>query len=330
MVLTIQDIARIAGVSKSTVSRYLNGGSVSKKTHQKLEEIIEQYQYTPSPFAQSLKAKTSNIIGVIIPRLDSSAVALTLKGIDQTAQQLGYQLLIFNTNQTPNQEEVAIQQFAKDKVAGILFMATEVNERYEQLIHQMNVKGVVIGQPYPNVHSVVHHDYKAGRELAKAIVEKGHTNIAYIGVSERDYSVGVLRKKGVLDELKEQGIERVALYESDFSIQKAIKVGLDILNETDSSIVIAASDTMAIGAMKAAYMKGISVPEGLSVAGFGGYDMGQYVHPALSTVQYQYEQAGKTSMETLHRLLQGEECPFIQYIETTVELRDSVSQQKEG
>ena len=93
---TIQDIAKKAGVTKSTVSRYLNGGSVSLETAQKIEKIIKEENYTPSPFARSLKAKSSSMIGVIVPRMDSSATAKTLMGIDEVVEELNYDLLMLD------------------------------------------------------------------------------------------------------------------------------------------------------------------------------------------------------------------------------------------
>ena len=93
---TIQDIAKKAGVTKSTVSRYLNGGSISLETAQKIEKIIKEENYTPSPFARSLKAKFSSMIGVIVPRVDSAATAQTLMGIDEVIEELNYELIMNN------------------------------------------------------------------------------------------------------------------------------------------------------------------------------------------------------------------------------------------
>lgn len=88
----------MAGVAKSTVSRYLNNGSVSEKTKQKLQKIIEETGYVPNQFAQSLKAQRSNMIGVVLPRFDSPSTNQVLKGMDELAYQKGYQLVLTNSN----------------------------------------------------------------------------------------------------------------------------------------------------------------------------------------------------------------------------------------
>ena len=96
---TFTDIAQMAGVAKSTISRYLNGGSVSYETKKKIENIISKAGYTPNSFAQSLKAKKTNIIGIIVPHLDSYATSRTLIGIDEKLKERNYQILVSNSNQ---------------------------------------------------------------------------------------------------------------------------------------------------------------------------------------------------------------------------------------
>ncbi|MFY7869100.1 MAG: LacI family DNA-binding transcriptional regulator, partial [Exiguobacterium sp.] len=92
--VTIKDIAELAGVAKSTVSRYLNGGSVGKATREKLDRVIRDTNYEPNQFAQSLKSKQTKMIGVIVPRLDSYAASRTMMGIDEQLTERGYQMLV--------------------------------------------------------------------------------------------------------------------------------------------------------------------------------------------------------------------------------------------
>src|SRR5699024_3228995 len=108
-----------AGVAKSTVSRYLNNGSISQKTREKIEKIIKETGYTTNTYAQSLKAEKTNMIGVIIPRLNSASTNEVLEGIDATARKAGYQLVITNSNQENARELENIQTLQRQKVAGI-------------------------------------------------------------------------------------------------------------------------------------------------------------------------------------------------------------------
>lgn len=97
--VTINEVAKQAGVAKSTVSRYLNDGHISSHTKKKVEEAIKETGYTPNSFARSLKARKTNMLGVIIPRLNSASTNEVLEGIDLISQKYGYELIIINSNQ---------------------------------------------------------------------------------------------------------------------------------------------------------------------------------------------------------------------------------------
>ena len=127
---TIEDIARLAGVAKSTVSRYLNGGSISESTKKKIERIINETGYAPNSFAQSLKAKKPNIIGTIVPRLDSFATSQILMGIDEQLMEQNYQMLISNTSQVVEREVESVYSLSNQKVAGILLLSTEITNAH--------------------------------------------------------------------------------------------------------------------------------------------------------------------------------------------------------
>ena len=145
---TIIDIAKLAGVAKSTVSRYLNGGSVGEATKKKIQKAIKETGYSPNPFAQSLKAKKTNIIGTIVPRLDSYASSQTLIGIDEQLKKMNYQMLISNTSQNLEREIESIYSFANQKMAGIILLATEITDQHIQAFESVKVPVLLIGQEH--------------------------------------------------------------------------------------------------------------------------------------------------------------------------------------
>ena len=130
----ISDIANLAGVSKSTVSHFLNGGSVSPQTKRKLSRIIEEHDYQPNQFAQSLRAKHTNLIGAIIPRMNSHAVDETVKGIVSVCHQHQYQLLLNYTGLDIRAEIEALETFSRSKVDGIILMATTLTDEHLEVI----------------------------------------------------------------------------------------------------------------------------------------------------------------------------------------------------
>ncbi|WP_379971200.1 LacI family DNA-binding transcriptional regulator [Ectobacillus sp. sgz5001026] len=307
---TISDIASIAGVAKSTVSRFLNGGSVSERTRQKIERAIKETGFVPNPFAQSLKAKVPNIIGTIVPRLDSYAASQTLIGIDEYLRELGYQMFIANTSQSLEREIESIYTLAHQKVAGIILLATQITEEHIEAFQKINIPIMLVGQEYNKVYSVIHDDYGAGYEMGKYVLGHGHRKLAYLGVTEKDIAVGVKRKAGFTQAVQEQAGCEVRYFETSFSMMDSIQIVSSIIHTYSPTVIVCATDNLALGAMKAAYVNELQVPHDLSITGFGGYDVAEMLHPSLTTTKFYYKQAGKRAAERIVKLVNKEEIPL--------------------
>ncbi|MBF0780394.1 MULTISPECIES: LacI family DNA-binding transcriptional regulator [unclassified Granulicatella] len=298
--ITINDIAKRAGVAKSTVSRFLNGGSVSEKTKQKIREIIQETGYEPNVFAQSLKAKRTGLIGVIIPRLESAATNSILKGIDDVAHINNQRVLIVNTNQEEQRELEAIRVLARQKVDCIVLIATVFKEEHRELVKSIETPVIVLGQRVEDIPSVSYDDYQAGRLIAEHVMTLGHKKVAYVGVAAEDYAVGYLRQKGVEDTLVERGVE-LECYQTSFHLKDAYQLGLKILPDLTATYVIAATDNIALGLLKAAYACNKRVPKDFSLSGFGGYESTTAVYPTITTVKFPYEEAGRYVLEKFNQ-----------------------------
>ncbi|MFS0869375.1 LacI family DNA-binding transcriptional regulator [Paenibacillus xylanilyticus] len=321
---TISDIAQLAGVAKSTVSRFLNGGSVSEDTRQKIERIIKQYNYVPNTFAQSLKAKKTSIIGTVVPRLDSFATSQTLIGIDEELRNNQYQMLISNTSQDMQREIDAIYDFARQKVSGIILLAAEVTEAHLKAVEEIGIPVLLVGQQHERLHSLVHNDDQAGYEMGRYVVEKGHRQIVYIGVTEKDQAVGIHRRQGFQRAIAECGECDVTYYETSFKMAEAIVTAESILRDNRPTIIVGATDNIALGVMKTAFSKRIRIPHELSVAGFGGYDITEMIHPALTTVKYHYLQAGQLAASHMIRQVRGESVEKRTVLDVELIPRESV------
>jgi len=330
MVSTISDIAKIAGVAKSTVSRYLNGGSVSEETKKKIQSAIEETDYSPNPFAQSLKAKKTNIIGTVVPRLDSYAASQTLIGIDEQLKKANFQMLISNTSQKIEREIESIYSFAKQKMAGIILLATEITDLHLQAFADVNVPVLLIGQEHKDLHSLIHDDYHAGYKIGEYILEKGHRKIAYLGVTEKDIAVGVKRKKGFQMALEGRKDCEVRYYETEFNIPSAQSAAYKIINEFKPTIVVCATDNIALGVHKVAYVMGLSIPKDLSVTGFGGYEVTEIIHPGLTTAKFFYKEAGKKAAENIIDLINEKQLDQLTISKFEIIERESVDNLLKG
>ena len=144
--LTIVDIAKMAGVGSTTVSRYFNGGNLKKETREKIKKIVEEYNYTPNTFAKALKGTDSKIIGVIVPCLHSYVSSNTLKYIDKNLKENNYETLIMNADFVEEKEPDYIRKLARMNVDGIILLPTTMSKSYESTIKSIDVPVVLLGQ----------------------------------------------------------------------------------------------------------------------------------------------------------------------------------------
>ena len=145
--ITMDDIANMAGVTKSTVSRYFNGGSVRESTRERIQEIIREYNYEPNTFAR-LKAKESNVIGVVLPTLNSKVSSRVVTSIGRYLREQGYETLIKDSDHSVDLELKNIQRLITLKVDGIILSAITITEAHRKLIQGSPVPVVVLAQDY--------------------------------------------------------------------------------------------------------------------------------------------------------------------------------------
>lgn len=320
--LTINDIAKLAGVAKSTVSRYLNNGNVSVDTRNKIKKIIEEYNYEPNMFAQSLKAKKTNFIGIIAPTLHSTVTSRVLMSIDESLKKEGYNSLILNTSLNKEKEVEYLVSLQRLKVDGIILLATEITKDHEDIIKKLNIPILVVGQECRITNSIIDDDYNAGVSIGEYIVNSNHKDILYIGVDESDVAIGVKRKKGVLDELHKVDNIKIDEIISDFSSEKSEKLVYEYLNKNNPTAIICATDKIALGAIRAIHKQGKTVGEDISVTGFGGYDISNC---KLTTIRFKNEVLGKIASSSIIKMINKEEVSNIQIVGFDLEEGESVS-----
>ncbi|CAM3764541.1 LacI family DNA-binding transcriptional regulator [Cytobacillus oceanisediminis] len=312
MNITIKDIAELAGVAKSTVSRYLNGGNVSEKTKEKIRKVIAETNYEPNSFAQSLKAKKTNFIGVIAPTLDSYVTSTVLMAIDEELRKRDYTTLIISTSKHVEREIESLISLSRQKVDGIILIATGVTEKHIETINSIQIPVLIVAQEVDQCNCIINDDYQAGYKMGQYIVGKGHLSVAYIGVTESDIAVGQRRKQGILDGLAEAGVSDIKTYISEFDLHDAAKVTNDMLENFTPTAIICATDTIAFGAMKTISKLGKKVPDDFSLTGFGGYNISEVIHPALTTIRFKNEATGVMAAETIIKMTEGYGVPELQ------------------
>ncbi|MBU5453849.1 LacI family DNA-binding transcriptional regulator [Caproiciproducens sp. MSJ-32] len=322
MKVTIQDIANMVGVSKSTVSRYLNGGYVSDDNKKKIEEAIEKTGFKSNFFAKRLKAKQSGLIGIIIPRIDSFTSGKILKSINKRLEENGYQGIILTSELSKEKEIEHMKKLYQQGVDGIIILAVNITKEHIELSRKLSIPILFTGQKSSLVNYIKIDDYEAGRVLGQYIRDNGHRNIVYLGVTEEDKAVGVERKAGFYDVFKD--IEcNINFVKTGFSFNEAYEASREVMKYKPTA-VIGATDNIVLGFIRYAYENGYRIPDEISVAGFGGYDIGLAVHPTITTVEINYETLGEKTSDLILSYINGEEIDIDRKVPLKLIKRESV------
>lgn len=293
--MNINQIAKLAGVSPAAVSRYLNDGYLSAEKRQAIAKVIEETGYIPSTQAQTLRTKKTKIIGVIIPKIDSDSISQVVAGIGEVLNEKGYKMLLANTDNYDEKELEFINTFKQNIVDGIILLGTVLTPKHKKALKDLTIPYVVLGQQTDISTCVFHDDYTAAFELTDYILDKGHKNIGYIGVTEKDIAVGVNRKKGFLDALKKRNIELASdlIKTGPFNMDNGYENAKALLSQNDKiDTILCATDTIALGAIKYLNENGITIPDGIAVAGFGESKPSSILSPSLTTVHFYYRECG--------------------------------------
>ena len=219
----------------------------------------------------------------------------------------GYLAVFGNVENDEKRELEYMHLMQETRFAGILLMGTVFTPKHIAFFRESRLPIVVCGQNNPNVTCVYHDDKGAAKEITRYMIQKGRRRIAYIGAVERDISVGVNRREGVEEAMREAQLDPEALVRTQvfFAADDGYKGMNEILDGgymPDG--VICATDTLAVGAIKALRERGFKVPDDIGVAGIGGGFAGTIVTPALTTVKLFHRECGERGAKLLLTLIE--------------------------
>ena len=316
--VTINDIALIANVAKSTVSRYLNGGSVSAHTRNKLDGIVKKYNYTPNTFAQSLKQQTNHTIGVIVPRLDSIAQSDMLRGLDEL--NIDDTFLIINVYQDAARELAAIEKLQSQNVSGLIILTANLTEEIRTVLQASKLPTVIQGQDEQGFNRVIMNDIQAGNIVGDYLKKLAPKNVLLLTVDPTlDYAVGHDRFVGIKSALNNIPYKEVI---TDFKLDIAKASAYQAMAAENFDLVIGASDRIVVGAMQSAF----SLHQNPRYIGFGQSYFSETVTPNLTSFEFSFFEAGKALYRLFRKVRDNESLP-IQRVVIAGELtiRDSTS-----
>lgn len=307
--MNISDIARLAGVSKATVSRYLNDGYVSSDKRENIKRIIEETGYKPSSQARTLRKKRTGMIGVIIPKISSESVSRMVEGIGSILKKKGFKLLLADTANNSKEELTYLNALKEYNVDGIILLGTVLSKQHRITIEESEVPVVVLAQQLEGSPCVYYDDFDAAKSLTDLMVKTAR-KIAYIGVSNKDRATGKNRYDGFMTASRENNIDtnRIITKEADYSLEAGYEQAGKILQEVpDVDTIVCATDNIALGAIKRIRELGMNIPQDIQIAGMGDSHMGMMSTPELTSIHYYYKTGGMEAAKLLLNMISGEE-----------------------
>lgn len=306
--MDINEIARLAGVSRATVSRYLNDGYVSQEKRRCIRSVIEETGYVPSQQAKSLRTGKTNLVGVIIPKINSASVSRMVAGITLVLNEAGYRVLLANTDNDAAREVEFLRLFSeRSQVDGVILIATVFTPEHLEAISALPVPLVVLDQMLAGQPCVYQDDYDALRDVARLALRTSR-HPAYIGVFEEDVAVGQMRRRGFLDACAEAGLEVPdrALRVADFTVDSGYEQAEALLEEyPELDGIVCATDSIAYGALTCLRESGRDVPGDVVVTGMDDAEISQIVTPTLTTVHHHYKTSGSEAAKILVGIMTG-------------------------
>lgn len=298
--VTIKDVAKKAGVSVASVSRYINkNGYVRAETGVIIAEAIQELNYVPNEVARSLFQKKSKIIGVLLPDIANPYFPLLAKGIEETLNKSGYMMLLANTSDSEDQLKQYITTFIQNNVNGII---TALPIEPLENISVVGVDRVYEG----SFDKVLPDDYLGGKLIGEEILKTAFKQILII-TGNLSSSGAKKRLKGLTDVLENQ-TENYEIFEtSSYNVSELDKIS-DSFFEKYSYVdtVIASNDYLALKIMQKAQQNGLSIPEDLQIMGYDGIPFSEMVHPKLTTIKQPVYEIGMTAATLMLKLLTDE------------------------
>ncbi|WP_370295991.1 LacI family DNA-binding transcriptional regulator [Rossellomorea marisflavi] len=306
---TIKEVAKMAEVSSATVSRFLNNsGYVGEEARKRILKVIEETGYVPSENAKSLRTKQTKVIGVILPKISTETSSRLVRGLDEVLAKEGYQILLANSGLSAEKEIEHLRLLKSRDVDGIILSATTNGAGLKSEIQRLDIPVVVVGQEVDGTPNVIFDEYQAAKDMVKHLIDHGHERIGFIGVSEEDPAVGVLRKKGYLQAMQEKNlpIEESWIEKGIFDVESGA-VAMERMMEAaiPPTAVFAVTDRLAIGAMNYVKSKGLRIPEDMAFAGIGASELSRYITPSLTTMDYQNKESGRVAAGLILEAIKG-------------------------
>ncbi len=302
---TMKDVARLAGVSTSTVSHVINNNRfVSDGVREKVEQAIRHLNYAPSALARSLKINQTHTIGMLLTTSSNPFYAEVVRGVEESCYQRGYSLILCNTAGDEERMNRSLETLMQKRVDGLLIMCTESHLPSAGILNRYPAIPAVMMDwaPFEGRGDIIQDNALLGGELAtQHLIDSGYTRIACIA-GPQDKTPARMRLEGYRNAMTKSGLEILPGYvvSGDFEFQGGYNGMVELLSlETPPQAVFTSNDAMAVGVYHALYQADIQVPQQMAVMGYDDIELARYLTPPLSTIHQPKDALGELAIDTL-------------------------------
>ncbi len=318
---TLADVARAARVATSTASRALQESSrISESTRLRVRAAAQDLGYRPNRIAQSLRTRSANIVGLVVPDIGAPFYSRVVKGAQSVFEQSGYAALMMNTERRPDREKAAIHTLLEHRVRGVL-VATSGGYTEDPEVPTVYFDNIV---PNRGVGNVTRANGPGMALLVEHLREHGHGRIAYIG-GPPVLTSGIERLAGYRAAVRDLGLvdrdDYTQFSEMDWSPHSGAEAMLRLLAlEEPPTAVVTSGESLALGALSACRTSGLRVPADLALVSFDDPPFGDLLDPPLTALSRNEEEMGRLAASLLLHALQSTEPPAAAEVRLPLEL----------
>lgn len=308
--VTMEDVAQAAGVSRMTVSRALkDGGLVTEKTRSRILKIVEDMNYVPDQMAGSLSTKKSGFIATLVPSMNNVHYSKMVQALTETLELTGLQILLGHTDYSAQREEVLVESLLKRRPEAIALPYDGHSKRTISLLKNAQIPVVQLWEtpPKPLGYTIGFSNKQVSSDMTQELIKLGYKNIAFLCETNDEWTRGAARRAGFREAMENAGLSphrMIRFGTPPMTIKDGYFVGKNLEQYYDDiDCIFCVSDAPAFGVISGLKEKGLKVPDDIGVAGFGDFEISRYSNPTITTVQFDSAELGHITGELITSLI---------------------------
>ncbi|KIU11341.1 pectin utilization transcriptional regulator KdgR [Bacillus subtilis] len=330
---TIKDVAECAGVSKSTVSRYINGkiDAISPGKVKNIKKAIAELNYRPSKMAQGLKIKKSKLIGFVVADITNPFSVAAFRGVEEVCDQYGYSIMVCNTDNSPEKEREMLLKLEAHSVEGLILNATGENKDVLRAFAEQQISTILIDRKLPDLKldTVTTDNRWITKEILQKVYSKGYTDVALFtepisSISPRAERAAVYQEMASVHNVN--GLVR--LHEIDVKDKEQLKAALRSFRKEmpeQKKAILALNGLIMLKIISCMEELGLRIPQDIGIAGFDDTEWYKLIGPGITTIAQPSHDMGRTAMERVLKRIEGDKgAPQTIELEAKVIMRKSL------